>query len=203
MILFFDTETTGLPIFKAPSSDTRQPHIVQFAAIVTDNNLKEKSSINVICSPDGWEITKESSDIHGISHDDALKHGISEKSICDIYLNLISKSDLVVAHNISFDLRVMRIAMIRTKIISEDDLKNMEKSTSTYCTMESSSPIVNLPPTDRMISYGITKPKSPKLSEAIKFFFGEELDGAHNALVDVRACARLYTRLTQEEGNAP
>jgi hypothetical protein len=33
------------------------------------------------------------------------------------------------------------------------------------------------------------------LAECVKHFFGEDLAGAHDALVDVRACARVFFRL--------
>lgn len=47
----------------------------------------------------------------------------------------------------------------------------------------------------RMLAAGISKPKAPKLAECVKHFFGEDLAGAHDALVDVRACARVFFRL--------
>jgi len=42
---------------------------------------------------------------------------------------------------------------------------------------------------------GINKPKPPKLEECIRHFFGEELDGAHDAMVDVVACRRVFFHL--------
>ena len=36
LALFYDTETTGLPDFKAPSEAQHQPHIVQLAALLVD-----------------------------------------------------------------------------------------------------------------------------------------------------------------------
>ena len=66
---------------------------------------------------------------------------------------------------------------------------------SLFCTMEAATPIVNLPPTERMVAAGITKPKPPKLEECIRHFFDESLEGAHDALIDVRACSRVFFHL--------
>jgi DNA polymerase III subunit epsilon len=64
-----------------------------------------------------------------------------------------------------------------------------------FCTMEASAPIVNLPPTERMVAAGFNKPKPPKLEECIKHFFKEDLKGAHDAMIDVSACRRIYFEL--------
>lgn len=194
VILFFDTETTGLPLFREPSEDDRQPHIVQFAAILMDEEQNECASVNVICQPDGWGIPEESSSIHGIYHDMAVKCGIRENLICEIYKELILRADKIVAHNISFDMRIMRIALLRSGM-EKQKVEELETFSQIYCTMKTSSPIVKLPPTGKMVSHGFTNYKSPKLSEAIKFFFDEDIEGAHNAFVDAKACARLYFHL--------
>ena len=39
------------------------------------------------------------------------------------------------------------------------------------------------------------KLKSPKLIELYKHFYNEEFDGAHNAEVDVIACAKCYFKM--------
>jgi DNA polymerase-3 subunit epsilon len=67
------------------------------------------------------------------------------------------------------------------------------------CTQALSSPLLNLPPSERMRAAGFSKPKPPKLSESYQFFFNEELVGAHDALVDARACARVYLELVKRE----
>ncbi len=66
-----------------------------------------------------------------------------------------------------------------------------------YCTQEASAPIVNLPPTERMIAAGRNHPKSPQLGEAYEHFTGEKLEGAHDALVDVLACKLIFDKLTE------
>ena len=37
--------------------------------------------------------------------------------------------------------------------------------------------------------------KWPKLEEAIEFFYGEKLEGAHSAIVDIKATRRLFHTL--------
>lgn len=41
MIFAFDTETTGLPDFRARSADPSQPHIVQLALLLYDDEGNE------------------------------------------------------------------------------------------------------------------------------------------------------------------
>jgi len=43
-----------------------------------------------------------------------------------------------------------------------------------------------------MIAAGRTNFKNPNLGEAYKFFTGKDLEGAHNAMVDVKACIEVY-----------
>ena len=55
--------------------------------------------------------------------------------------------------------------------------------------------VVNLPPTEKMRAAGFDKPKPPKLEECIRHFFNEELGGAHDAMIDLDACRRVYIHL--------
>ena len=194
MILIYDTETTGLPDFKSPSDAEHQPHIVQFAAILVDPVTRiERVSVDLIVKPDGWTIPDEVAAIHGITNEIAEACGVHELDVASIFFDLRRNAPLEVAHNIDFDRRIMRIAGMRTGMTRED--VEASEAGKVFCTMKAAQSIVNLPPTDRMLAAGFKGPKQPKLSECIKHFFDEELDGAHNALVDVRACARLYFHL--------
>lgn len=190
MILAFDTETTGLPDFRRPSDDPEQPHLVQLAALLIDHDSREASAINLIIRPDGWTIPGEVAAIHGTDTEKAMRCGVREEIAVVLFRDMVDRADLVVAHNVSFDEKIMRIACARYG-------RPKELGKPTACTMKASLDLVNLPPTERMVAAGFNKPKPPKLSECIKHFFGEDLTGAHDALVDVRACARVFAHLRQ------
>jgi len=194
MILVFDTETTGIPDFKARSVDPAQPHIVQMALIIYGDDLVSTQDTSVIVRPDGWIIPPEMTAIHGISHERAMDEGVPEKDAAEMFLVAQAKASLRVAHNESFDRRILRIAMTRAGI--ERDVIEFTEARQSYCTCQASKPILNLPPTDKMMASGFNGPKPPKLEECIKHFFGEELPGSHDALIDAQACARIYFRLT-------
>ena len=95
-------------------------------------------------------------------------------------------ADLICAHNVAFDRSIMEVAIARysgrTKVLTKPS----------YCTMKEATPILNLPPTEKMVKAGFNKPKPPKLEECMRYFFGEDLHDAHDAMADVIACRRLY-----------
>lgn len=189
-ILFVDTETDGLTNTKQDHRHPSQPHLVQLGMILTsDDGGGTYAVVDVIVRPDGWHIPTEAARIHGITQDIALEGGVPLAVACALFTNLRARANMIVAHNMAFDRLVMEAAIHRTGRTPASPGPEWQ------CTMEMASPVLNLPPTTRMQAAGFTKNKPPNLGECVKFLFGEELDGAHNALVDVRACARVYFEL--------
>jgi len=108
---------------------------------------------------------------------------------------MAERADLIVAHNLPFDLFLMQTAWARGKSTRTFDQAHGRREQ--FCTMKSAAPVVKMPPTERMLAAGFTHAKPPKLEECIHHFFGEKLEGAHDALIDVRACARVFFHLRQ------
>ena len=194
--LFYDTETTGLPDFKAPSEAPHQPHIVQLAACLVDlETRKEISSMDVIIRPNGWTIPDDVAAIHGITTAHAEEVGIEEKTALDMFMALWGGPGRIrIAHNESFDARILRIALKR--FFDEPDhvlpISDTWKEGKSECTVKLSTPICQIPPTDKMVKAGFNKFKSPNLREAYRHFFGRDFENAHSAMADVRACMEVY-----------
>lgn len=190
-VLVIDSETCGLPVKGIPSDDPKQPHLCQFSALLIDiDSRQEVETIDVLIRPNGWQIPADMTAIHGISHIRALARGIPEEDVARKFMEMQDRAAITVAHHIIFDLQIMRIAMLRYGIPRAEADERTQRPNS--CTMQLSTNIVNLPPTDRMLAVGLRVPKPPKLSECMKFFFDEDHEGAHNALSDARACAKCY-----------
>lgn len=196
MILFFDTETTGLPDLRQPMNHPCQPHLVQLACLLTEDDGTERASVNLIVNP-GIPIPPGAAAVHGITDDIADRAGIPPQIATSIWHRLAERADLIVAHNIKFDIALIEAAWARHVASGLPEMDRRHGSRGRFCTMDAATPLVNLPPTERMVAAGFNKPKPPKLEECIRYFFKEELVGAHDALVDVRACARLFFRLRE------
>ena len=187
--LFYDTETTGLPLFSEPSEDPRQPHIVQLAAqLVNLDTGRVISTLDVMIKPAGWVIPEEVSQIHGITTEMASDLGISETLAVEMLLDM-SKGRLRVAHNEPFDARLVRIACKR---FFDEATAEEWKAGAAECTQRLASPIMKLPPTEAMLAKRMRGPKSPNLREAYLHFTGRELENAHSALADVQGCRDVY-----------
>lgn len=180
MIIVFDTETTGLPDWKAPSDADHQPHMVEIAALLCDDQGNVLERHQAIIQPGGWEITPEMTAIHGISHEQAMDEGVPEAEALDGFFALYRKASVRAAHNATFDDRIIRIATSR--YLSKEFADSIKEATEKFCTCSKSREAVGLG-------------KLPTLAEAHRHFIGEDLAEAHRAMPDAIACARIYFAL--------
>lgn len=193
LILFFDTETSKWPIWKEPSANPDQPHIVQIAAKLVDSETRKcEQAISLTVRPDGWDIYDATVEIHGITAAHAGRVGISEIAALQIFQVMEARADLRVAYNEPFDRRIVKIALHRFfgKPLAEE-----WKARPGDCAMRMATPICAMPDPK-----GKKKYKWPKLSEAYEIITGNALEGAHDAMVDVDALIEIYWMMKDEEG---
>lgn len=196
LALVYDTETTGLPDFKAPSEAPHQPHIVQLAACLVDLDTRQTiSSMDVITYPDGWTIPDDVAAIHGITTEHALDVGIPEKMAVEMFMQMWRGPGRTrIAHNEQFDARILRIALKR--FIDQPDevlpISDTWKEGKSECTARLATPICQIPPTAKMVKAGFNKFKTANLREAYRHFMGCDFENAHSAMADVQACMAVY-----------
>jgi len=196
MYIFFDTETTGLPKnWKAPVTDTDNwPRITQLAWQVYDKKGKMISERCELIKPDGWtiptveELTKEGNKNpnffveNNMSTERCEKEGVELKKLIKDFVKEVDNSDYLIAHNMKFDEMIIGCEMVRTNLKFKEEPRKM-------CTMQESTNYCKMKP----FRYGTYK--WPSLDELHNKLFDEGFDGAHDALADVKACARSFFEL--------
>ena len=197
-ILVFDTETTGLPEENNVSIlyTFRWPYIVQLSFIYYDSEINDIIEYydNVIKLPENITIPEDSINIHGITNEAMREKGISIRTALKKFNDILKDCDIVVAHNISFDKRMIMVECIRNKI-SQYFTRGQNKKFE-FCTMKNSKNICKI----KMVNYkGEEYFKSPKLSELYTFIFKEEPRNLHNSFVDVLLCLRCYFAIIENK----
>lgn len=198
ILLTYDTETSGLPIWGQPSEHPDQPHIIELAAKLVDEDTRETlGSMNVLIRPEGFTISEEITGITGITQDMAMCYGVPMAQALELFIALWRNADVRVAHNESFDMRMLRIALKRDEVFNAELVGVLEfadywKAAPAFCTQGQSVGILNLPPTAKMVAAKRNHAKSPNLGEAYEFFTGRKLEGAHRAMVDVDAAIDVF-----------
>ncbi len=127
----------------------------------------------------------------GITNEKVERFGAPIEEALALFIGMWKKAQMRVAHNESFDLRMVRIELMR-QLGHDDGFHEQWKTAPAFCTQSKSTKIINLPPTDKMLSAGRRTAKSPNLGEAFRHFTGTDLVGAHNAAVDLAACRTVY-----------
>ena len=183
MYLIFDTETTGLPKnWRAPVTDlSNWPRIVQLAWEEYDIAEEQISAKEYIIKPKGFTIPDSAVNVHGITTERATKEGVDLRTVLNEFSEVIDKSEVLVAHNMSFDKNVIGAEFIR------ENIQNKLFETKSICTKETSTNYCKLPG-----NYGY---KWPTLSELYFKLFDKDFEEAHNASVDVNMCTECFFEL--------
>ena len=186
-ILFFDTETTGVPRnYNAPVTDTYNwPRLVQLGWIVTDEYgeiIKQRSRI---VRPEGFTIPSDASSIHGITTYKALREGYDLADVLQDFCSDLASANRVVGHNIDFDIHIVGAELVRKGM----DYLSLTGKPST-CTMKQSTNFCAING-----NYGY---KWPRLEELYCKLFGHNFSGAHDALSDITATRDCYFELKRK-----
>lgn len=190
MYLAFDTETTDLPRNHLDLAHPFQPHLVQFAGILFDQDGYEIDRLVTLVKPGpGAVMSVAAQNAHGISQERATNDGMDRREVFHWFTDRAGSAEALIGHNVQFDIRMMSILGARLTG------RPWQPSAPLYCTMTQSARKVNLPPTARMLAAGRHYPKPPTLTECVAHFFGEELQGAHDAGADVEACIKVFGHL--------
>lgn len=183
----FDTETTGLFLFKdpdtgapIPADDPRQPRLAHFNAILINEVLVEEDEIDLYVKPDGWEMPAEACEVNGLTTKFLEENGTPIGAVLDTYSDIVQRGYVLVAFNAQFDCKMMRGELRRA---SRPDLFD---ETPNICAMRAA------------MALGVKKAGGgrgfPKLTDCAAHL-GLVIDDAHSAKGDTRATLALFRHL--------
>ncbi len=186
--LFFDTETTGLPSRdrKIRRDPLTWPRLVEIGWILTDQDGVILSENATLVIPDSFVIPDESTLIHGITTEEALNYGVPLVEALHTFCQIIHDADIIVAHNLSFDMRILVSELIRM------GMKNLLWDIPGICTMKSSASFCAIP---GRFGKGF---KWPSLKFLYKSLFHTDPHISHRALDDTLLCARCFHELQKK-----
>lgn len=183
--IIFDTETNGL----------KNCSVLSFSALIIDNQNNILQEIDRYYFRNiGESINDIAIQVNGLS-DEVIKNK-RKNATYPLYfkddieiLNIIKNSDLLICHNVNFDLG-------HIKRVFNDDLSNKK----TFCTMKAVQYLYDAP------YYVLGEPKFPKLSEALEYYninaddLRKKLNlDFHNSLFDVYCTYEIFKIINKEK----
>lgn len=188
--LFFDTETTGLPIdhrIPALQNEINWPQLVSLSWSVWEEEKCVKRGSHMI-RPQGWTIPASSTAIHGISHEEAENNGVPLLDVLMEFKQDIMRSNRIVVHNMEFDKNVIFHAFAWHL---KKDPRRFWPEWAEFCSMTMAKDELKIPfvnskrPGD---SY-----KMPGLDEVFRATFNEPAPAkAHSSERDVEVLEKIY-----------
>jgi DNA polymerase III epsilon subunit-like protein len=212
-IIIFDTETSGMNGFgKNSMPPSRCDHALQVSWLVYDAQTREiiRTFNSYVKVAETVEITEFISNLNHCTREKCDK-GMLMIDILQEFCKEYERCDVIVAHNLSFDSKVMRTEIVRNlgeirksypnvmSLFDPEYVKSVNKSL--FCTMKYTIPLCKLPypkkpgqiersgPDNRS---DMDKYKYPKLDELHQHLFPQDVppEGLHDAMVDVMTTLR-------------
>jgi len=189
-VLFFDTETTGLPKKRGVSAlddSSVWPDLVSISWQLYDDREMVRKESHII-KPEGFKIPDESVRFHGITTELAEVHGKPLNEILIQFAEDVILSDRIVAHNLEFDKNVI-FHSFKWRL-SKD--VNWWPVSSEFCSLQKAMNEMKMPskfgkPSDPY--------KMPGLDELWKDTFGTDAPAnAHSSERDVDVLQKIVWR---------
>lgn len=185
---------TVLIIIDTETNDVKNPRLIQLGYMLVQADDTVSSGYRVLREvgtlvDQGPELVMNpyAFKVHGISTGVACKFGIAPIAAAQTLTSDILRADVMVFHNASFDLRVLKILATT----HYNALTRVLDKTPVLCTMQATKAFCGL-----LNKAG--HPKNPKLSELYFELFDKIYANQHDALGDVRATLRCYFGLPEE-----
>jgi len=166
--LIFATETTGLP---RNTIAQKQPRVIEFAGIIWDDDTNDEQEHVWLFNP-GIPIPPEAIKISHIT-DEMVKDAPAFADKAPAIRALLVLADVVVAHNLFFDMHMLANEFRRAETADVKWPKGV-------CTVEA---------TEHIQGHRLN------LASLHRVLFNEDFKGAHRAIEDVRALLRCYREL--------
>jgi len=186
-VLVVDTETTGLPR-RNGSRVVRWPRLVEAAWLLLDETGDVLVEEAHLVRPEGFTVPRRATEVHAISDALAREEGEAVADVLAMFMRAVDAAGLVVGHNITFDLGVIRSELARA------GMEDRSRTLPACCTMKNSARLIG--------ARGPRGYRWPTLTELHVRLFTEPHVGRHRALGDARACARCYLAM-RRMGLAP
>jgi DNA polymerase III epsilon subunit-like protein len=206
LALIFDVETSGLIPKGEPTLDLC-PYILQLSFIVfnTTTLTVEQKYNNYINVPSKVQIIPEIEKLTGITRAKCNSGVVVTEALNALYEAYI-KCSKVIAHNIDFDSKMVRIELARnpgrkTRHLCDllstgfEEVNKKER----YCTMVNSIELCSIvvDAIDRK-GQSYQYKKFPKLAELHLKLFGTIPENLHDSMVDTMVCLRCYMKMAYD-----
>ena len=171
----FDTETTGLPLPEGADLKA-QPYIIEFYGVLYDHTTKRNLKAYHTFIKPPIAIPPIITRITGLSDKDVATAPNFKKAFSMMIKGAVEKADILVAHNLTFDMTMLKNDMARTG-------QTLTWPKRRLCTVEA---------TEFIHGYRIG------LGNLHEYLFGDVPPKAHRAQEDVVTLLRCYLELIKK-----
>jgi DNA polymerase-3 subunit epsilon len=187
VILVLDVETSGLIVRDKPLDAPEQPRIVQLAFVVQDKDRRTLHTYSTLMRPpdsNGWAITKEAQQVHGISTETCSRYGTHPRMALLNVAAMLETVRVLVCFNAGFDLGLIK---------REVDL--LEEPHREQIMLRLTRPRLRRVDVMKVATTLTSDGRWPTLARTHRMLTGEDMAGNHDALEDAKATARCFWAL--------